>query len=575
MRNACRCLFLLCYLLQGKVWADGPAWQGVWSGTLGKQAIMACLQDDRGEYYYQRHRTEIALTLLKGDLWQEEETGRAADHPMGEPGDPTAQWQLSTPSRDQIVGRWLDPDNKRTLPIRLQRVSVSTTSDSNYPCAAAEYKDLEHAGLAGLLRKAETIGGLTGATAVASAGNYTCAIVNEGRVNCWEMEHAALGGESAGYPTAIQEVNDAIAVTVASSPYNTYTHNGCALIRNGTVRCWGDELSGRLGNGYVASHGRGVEVRGLSGATSLVMSSTFACALVEHGEVECWGDNRSLQLGNGTAADQSSTPTRVVGLADATALSINDDRGCALLRDGTIECWGGARSSHNHPSDKPSTPVEIPGMHNAIAVAVGVPRDAAEIYGESTCALLNDGRVQCWGRNNVPEFVGNLRGATALEVGGANCAIVDSGHIQCWAAASNGSSAKVVDGISNAISITRSEPSDSPGVDNPYDMELLVEREKSLAPMQAVTSVGVYNHICVLTREQNVLCAGAENSGLYGKVGKISALAGVTALTAGSGYACALLKEGRVKCFNFYAPTESSGAHSPSADFKGPSQGSK
>jgi hypothetical protein len=215
MRNARRYLFLLCYLLQGKVWADGPAWQGVWSGTLGKQAIMACLQDDSGEYYYQRHRTEIGLTLQKGDLWQEEQTGPAADHPIGEPGDPTAQWQLSSPSGDQLVGRWLDPDNKRTLPIQLQR--VSTTLDSNAPCEAAAYKDLEHAGLAGLLRKADAIGGLTCAIAVASAGNYTCALVKEGSVNCWQMERKALGGESAGYPTAIQGVSDAIAVTVGSS----------------------------------------------------------------------------------------------------------------------------------------------------------------------------------------------------------------------------------------------------------------------------------------------------------------------------------------------------------------------
>jgi hypothetical protein len=28
-------------------------------------------------------------------------------------------------------------------------------------------------------------------------------------------------------------------------------------------------------------------------------------------------------------------------------------------------------------------------------------------------------------------------------------------------------------------------------------------------------------------------------------------------LTAGSGYACALIKDGRVECFNFYPPTES------------------
>jgi len=78
-----------------------------------------------------------------------------------------------------------------------------------------------------------------------------------------------------------------------------------------------------------------------------------------------------------------------------------------------------------------------------------------------------------------------------------------------------------------------------------------------VSPLQASIDVGTTTHICVLTREQNVLCARAENSGLYSNVRKISDLAGVTALTAGSGYACALIKDGRVSCFNFYAPTES------------------
>ena len=88
--------------------------------------------------------------------------------------------------------------------------------------------------------------------------------------------------------------------------------------------------------------------------------------------------------------------------------------------------------------------------------------------------------------------------AIGVAVGESTCALLSDGR--------------------NAISVTRVEFGE-PAVSNRYDMELTMEREKSLSSLRGVIDVGTTNHVCVLTREQSVLCAGAEKSGLYSRYG--------------------------------------------------------
>jgi alpha-tubulin suppressor-like RCC1 family protein len=105
-----------------------------------------------------------------------------------------------------------------------------------------------------------------------------------------------------------------------------------------------------------------------------------ACALLSGGTVECWGYN----IGNGTSTlcngtnVCSSTPTAVSGLSGATAISVGGQSACALLSGGTVECWG-------------NTPVAVSGLSGATAISVG---------GQSACALLSGGTIECWGSND-------------------------------------------------------------------------------------------------------------------------------------------------------------------------------
>ncbi|HKN49535.1 MAG TPA: Ig-like domain-containing protein, partial [Actinomycetota bacterium] len=65
------------------------------------------------------------------------------------------------------------------------------------------------------------------------------------------------------------------------------------------------------------------------------------CAVLRDGTVRCWGDNTWGQLGNGSSDFTSTTPSGpVTGIATAIAASSGAEHTCALLQDGTVRCWG-------------------------------------------------------------------------------------------------------------------------------------------------------------------------------------------------------------------------------------------
>jgi hypothetical protein len=120
-------LLLLAAPLADAGQAPGPAWEGVWRGTIGELPVAVCLQhrdgDDFGAYYYLRHLSIISLgTLPPGDqagpagslVWTEQPD---ADHPEKGP-----LWHLTGVAHDHLGGTW--SDGKTTLPIALSPVPI-------------------------------------------------------------------------------------------------------------------------------------------------------------------------------------------------------------------------------------------------------------------------------------------------------------------------------------------------------------------------------------------------------------------------------------------------------------------
>ncbi|MGI9598063.1 MAG: RCC1 domain-containing protein, partial [Acidimicrobiales bacterium] len=129
------------------------------------------------------------------------------------------------------------------------------------------------------------------------------------------------------------------------------SNHTCALLtNNGRVNCWGYNFDGQLGDGTTQTN-TAVAVKAvggvgqLTGAKELAAGTAHTCALLTNGRVNCWGDNHFGQLGDGTNTD-SNTPVAVRavnGGGELTGVKQISSKGaytCALLTDGRVNCWG-------------------------------------------------------------------------------------------------------------------------------------------------------------------------------------------------------------------------------------------
>lgn len=126
----------------------------------------------------------------------------------------------------------------------------------------------------------------------------------------------------------------------------------CALMTDGTVQCWGENIVGQLGTGDTATRNMPTEVPGLTGVTALSTGMSTTCALLDDGTVRCWGRSNVGQVGDGevshiagvcggaTVVDCQWSPVEVVGIDDATAVAVGGDHACALRAGGAVSCWG-------------------------------------------------------------------------------------------------------------------------------------------------------------------------------------------------------------------------------------------
>jgi hypothetical protein len=111
----------------------------------------------------------------------------------------------------------------------------------------------------------------------------------------------------------------------------------------GRVFCWGSAPGADTSSPRV--------VPGITNAVHIASGAQHACALLETGTVRCWGQNSNGELGDGTT-NASMTPVDVIGLSGVTQLSAGGGLGCALT-GGRAWCWGTTGGS---------TPTRAPGL---------------------------------------------------------------------------------------------------------------------------------------------------------------------------------------------------------------------
>lgn len=174
------------------------------------------------------------------------------------------------------------------------------------------------------------------------------------------------------------------AVSVAASQWHS-----CALIDDGTVKCWGMNLHGQLGDGTQVDTSMPVKVSGLGGAVSLAVGNDHTCAVMADGSAQCWGMNSAGELGIGphTTIISISAPRTVLELSGALTLVAGGDRTYARMDDGTVVYWGRHLERGAVGRQPPEAIADVAG-----ATVITAGQDHA-------CALLPDAVIKCWGSN--------------------------------------------------------------------------------------------------------------------------------------------------------------------------------
>ena len=286
------------------------------------------------------------------------------------------------------------------------------------------------------------------------------------------------------------------------------------------------------------------------------------CAIQDDGDLKCWGEDQYGQLGNGASitADQTSPSSTPIDLGTGrTAVAVTTGAGhtCAILDNGDLKCWGsdqfgklgdggGINTNLYQPS---STAIDLGTGRTAVAVSAGHSH---------TCAILDNGDLKCWGRDNVGQLgdggtnvnqdspvsvdLGTDRTAIAISAGYSHtCAILDNGDLKCWGKDSDGQ-------LGYGGSVNNLNAPSSTAIDLGTDR----------------TAVGItagHSHTCAILNNSDLKCWGKDNYGQLGDGGTTNQNQGspvsvdlgtsrtAAAVSAGNYHTCAILDNNEAKCW--------------------------
>ncbi|MEK7705701.1 MAG: hypothetical protein AAB426_12135, partial [Myxococcota bacterium] len=227
-------------------------------------------------------------------------------------------------------------------------------------------------------------------------------------------------------------------VALSASAVVTGADHVCAIGAAGALYCWGSNSDGQVGDGTTTERSTPVPVCvtgstdtgdcvQLNGVASVSLGARHTCALVGSGDVHCWGDNSSGKLGDGTIVDRvnptmvcatGSTDASCVGLASGfpgvVQISVGDEHSCAVTAGHDIKCWGSNYWSQlglghlDGDSDDHPNPVSVCTAGSSWSDVLGscdnggavLPLAAVASVSSGalhTCVVLTGGELRCWG----------------------------------------------------------------------------------------------------------------------------------------------------------------------------------
>lgn len=262
--------------------------------------------------------------------------------------------------------------------------------------------------------------------------SHTCGVTTEGGVKCWGSNghgrlSLTLATTSSVFPVDVQGLTGV--VSVSAGPSNT-----CAVLTNGTAKCWGENTNGQLGIGTTTSTNIPTSVRGnITDWAKIDQGLYHSCGRTSSNKVYCWGRGTNGLLGM-PAAGNFANPSEIASLSGIAAeLSVGDTASCVITTSGGVKCWGYGNYGLSGNGNSLTSPTDVSGATTGvISLSVG---------GQLTAIVKSSGAVQCWGvscpggtSTNVRNVTG-FTGMTDVVAGKSHlCAKTVSGAVRCFGA---------------------------------------------------------------------------------------------------------------------------------------------
>ena len=334
------------------------------------------------------------------------------------------------------------------------------------------------------------VSSISGVKSVKAGCDHGLALKTDGTIRAWG---------SGGYGILGNGTNNPSSVPVKVQIYNVKaisagcTHN-LALKENGTVWAWGDSSYGQLGNG---TFGDGtysnvpVRVSDIgNGAKGIAAGYDFSFALMQDGTVRSWGSNSGGELGDGVDAGMiRSKPGPVSNLANVKTIATDSTarHALALKTDGTVRSWGSNVTGQlgdgaSLPGTYETRPVRVANLTGVQAIATG---------GYHSLALLGSGKVRSWGSNSdgqlgndtsgpgtdrsTPGSVIGLENVRSISGGASHSlAVLESGRARAWGYNANGQLGNGTSGNYSDIPVAVKDLTGVRNMDGGYQFTLAV-----------------------------------------------------------------------------------------------------
>lgn len=266
----------------------------------------------------------------------------------------------------------------------------------------------------------------SGAVKQVSAGSgHTCALLTDLSLECWGQNNYGQLGNTTDNLTDLPH-DDPVPVGLqgaTSSQVAAGWFHTCVLLTNKTVKCFGKNRSGQVGSTYGNENATGLVATANLVAIGAPVIDVAAggdhtCVVTDIGAVRCFGDNFSGQLGkteNIYSGEKvppphaNPVPNEVPLDGTAVQVSAGRDSSCALMSNGVVKCWGSNAYGKLGRALEKGTPLAQPAPQQ-----VWFSRPATQVVAgpDQTCALLDDSSVECVGNNPRgqlgPNFLGTF-----------------------------------------------------------------------------------------------------------------------------------------------------------------------